>query len=449
MINEFFSHPRGFRAPALQDGASDSVMGLFENCISNNLTDEICDTIRYWHRLLVDYSSSPQDVILPIRIYENLGHGHTRRRALTILENHFAYAFASNSFARAVEAMVLAGIRPSQEEFASIFRNFTACLGFHWGNETVEEQHIAAYPNAYKRKFYLDGWYLAHIHGIGTEVFAGHEDVVVGEVFPVGELVDWQNGNINGINIPIRRIQGELNQHQWEFARAHFLRFLDPINYFLVPSQKREMHVPKTVNCLGEERCVVDFMKRYMSEQFHDEYVEFCDKALIGGDDIPRTTRNELGGVPLHCEFHSSASHLEVGGETQIHRYTDAYRRRTYDILVGHQVVEENLQMRSAALRTIQHFVEATPTITFEELRTAFPKRVNRYHETVILADDDHDPRRYLGPINLPDGRRVFVCGEWIGNGPRMNWHLFVAAAAAVGIDIIEHRQLINQQGLY
>ena len=214
MINEFFFFFFGFRAPALQDGASDSVMGLFENCISNNLTDEICDTIRYWHRLLVDYSSSPQDVILPIRIYENLGHGHTRRRALTILENHFAYAFASNSFARAVEAMVLAGIRPSQEEFASIFRNFTACLGFHWGNETVEEQHIAAYPNAYKRKFYLDGWYLAHIHGIGTEVFAGHEDVVVGEVFPVGELVDWQNGNINGINIPIRRIQGELNQHQ-------------------------------------------------------------------------------------------------------------------------------------------------------------------------------------------------------------------------------------------
>ena len=149
---------------------------------------------------------------------------------------------------------------------------------------------------------------------------------------------------------------------------------------------------------------------------------------LVGGE----------GGVENYQVVQDDATRQEsVRGRR---RDREGFRsRRTYDVLVDQQVIHDNLPMRPAALCTIQQFVEMTPGVTFEALRNAFPKRVNRRHETVILADDNHDPRRYLGPINLDDGRRICVCGEWIGNGPRMNWHLFVAAAAAVGIDIIEH----------
>lgn len=115
--------------------------------------------------------------------------------------------------------------------------------------------------------------------------------------------------------------------------------------------------------------------------------------------------------------------------------------RRRFDIVVNQQVIQngEGLSMREAAFRTIQYYVENTPEVTFEVLREAFPRRVNRYHETVVLADEQHDLQRYLGSIRLNDGREVHVCGEWIGNGPRSNWPMFIDAAAEVGIDIVEH----------
>ena len=119
-----------------------------------------------------------------------------------------------------------------------------------------------------------------------------------------------------------------------------------------------------------------------------------------------------------------------------------ARRRRTYDVLVGEQRIQSDLSMRAAALCVVQQYVDMTPDLTSVGLLNAFPRRVNRDHDTLICDGADHyDPRRYIGPITLANGERVYVCGEWIGNGRRANWQLFIAAAAAVGIDIIEHEE--------
>ncbi len=266
-----------------------SVKDVFERLISPKRSDAIDGVIRRWHRLLVDYSSRQEDVILPIRLYENLGDGHTRRRALTVMGNGFAYVFASNSFARLILSSVLKGYTPPAEKFSAIFRNFTACLGYHL-KEAYDESRIAAYPRACDNTdHYLRGQYLAHIHGIRTEPFAGHDDVDIEKVFPAGELDDWKVAEVRGQRKPIRRMQNELTQKQWEVARALFLRFLDPINCFLVSGFERQQ--------VGEAPGVVNFMKCYMRDRFLDEYAEFCKVALVGDEYIPGLACDELGKV--------------------------------------------------------------------------------------------------------------------------------------------------------
>ena len=269
MIEEFFRSPRKFGPPRLPSGRASTIEEFYQKCILVGTPESIRESVVYWHNLLKEYVST-DDAILPIRLYENLGPrsdykgsgNGTRRRALTIHDDKFAYVFASNSFARSLFSMVLAGLKPSIEELHCRMKRFIPCLGFHWGTQSLDERLIAAYPVKYSRKFYLDGWYLAHISGVGDTPYNGYGDVSIEEnVFPKGQVGDWHSGSVFGVQgKPIRMFKNNLSVRQKTLARAACLRFIDPLNYFLVPSQKNERHEPPLSRLIGEDRAIVHYM---------------------------------------------------------------------------------------------------------------------------------------------------------------------------------------------
>lgn len=168
------------------------------------------------------------------------------------------------------------------------------------------------------------------------------------------------------------------------------------------------------------------------------DYVSWRYRDILNGQNLRVSDIRRYAEEENRQEGAGIANPQDIDGNEED---THARIRRRFDIVVNQQVIPdgEGLSMRESAFRTIQYYVEITPGVTFEALREAFPRRVNRYHETVVLAGEQHDLQRYLGNIRLNDGREVRVCGEWIGNGPRSNWPMFIDAAAGVGIDIVEH----------
>ena len=298
MIEEFFNSPRNFRPPQLPSGRAYTIEEFYRNCISVGTPESIRESVVYWHNLLKEYIKS-DDAILPIRLYENLGprsnyqgNGNgTRRRALTIHNDKFAYVFASNSFARSLFSMVLAGLKPSVEELHDRMKRFVPCLGFHWGTKSLDERVIAAYPVKYSRKFYLDGWYLAHISGVGDTPYNGYSDIdIETDVFPKGKVGDWHSGVAFGVqDKPLRLLKNNLSVRQKNLARAACLRFIDPLNYFLVPSQKNEWHKPPLSRLVGEDRTIVHYMHCKRFEEYCKAYKDFCSQALVEHGDIYAT----------------------------------------------------------------------------------------------------------------------------------------------------------------
>lgn len=323
VIEEFFRSPREFSPPQLPSGRASTIEEFYQKCILVGTPESMRESVVYWHNLLTEYIRS-DDAILPIRLYENLGprsdyegiSNGTRRRALTIHDDNFAYVFASNSFARSLFSMVIAGLKPSVRELNDRMKRFASCLGFHWGTKSLDEPRIAAYPIKYKRKFYLDGWYLAHISGVGDTPYNGCGDIDIEmDVFPKGRVSDWRPGVVFGVrDKPLRSLKNNLSVRQKNLARAACLRFIDPLNYFLVPSQKNERHKPPLSRLVGEDRAIVHYMHCKRFEEYGEVYRDFCSQALVerdyesalGGDNRIEITFGS--GLRAHSDKPSSST---------------------------------------------------------------------------------------------------------------------------------------------
>lgn len=307
MIEEFFRSSRKFCPPRLPSGRASSIEEFYQKCILVGTPESIRESVVYWHNLLKEYVTT-DDAILPIRLYENLGPrsdykgsgNGTRRRALTIHADNFAYVFASNSFARSLFSMVLAGLKPSVTELHDRMMSFAPCMGFHWGMKSLDESLIASYPMKYSRKFYLDGWYLAHINGVGDTPYSGYADLNVETVFPVGNVDDWSKGFVFGVkDIPLRKLVNNLSNREKMLARAACLRFIDPLNYFLVPSRRNERHDEQFGRLIGEDRSIVCYMHYKRFDEYGEIYKDFCSTALVGAYDEPPPS----GNLQIQIEF--------------------------------------------------------------------------------------------------------------------------------------------------
>ena len=296
-IKEFLSTKNIVSTIAIPIGLASTPQELYDECItvaypsdaSNPQTDKITQAIIGWHKLLSWYAEQEGAVLLS-RLYESegtSGNWDNRRNSLTISEN-YSYAFCSNHFARVIMTMALSGFVPDKKDFWDMMVNERGFyLGSLFGLTPVEKRISAYSQKVYNAKFYTPGWYLAHIISVAAKEmqYKEHQDIDVKNIFKLGREIDWQSDSMLGCKI--RRNKDCLDAREKKVAIAHFLRCLDPINYFLVPNQNNTIY--KKINAgdgspLGENKFVVQFMFTKAHERFGSHFEDFLRKALVDFD---------------------------------------------------------------------------------------------------------------------------------------------------------------------
>jgi hypothetical protein len=120
---------------------------------------------------------------------------------------------------------------PTEDEFAQLMNEHRFPLHFDNG-ESSDEHYIASYPKTGSTKagvLTVGHWYLAHILGVNEGYLC---PVDFNAMCPRGKLSDWtQQGNFK-----VRKIAGKFPGNK-NLIVAHFLRFIDPLNYYVIPGK--------------------------------------------------------------------------------------------------------------------------------------------------------------------------------------------------------------------
>ncbi len=298
-IEDFLNSGNKFFFPDVPTGSANSVEEFFNNCIELVLPKKK-ESILSWHKLLTQYADD-KDSILLSRLYESRkikGEWDTRRGMYTKMADDFQYAYASNFFARLIYTMAYYDFVPSYEDFKQMFTNKKISLFSFIGTTAVEKKLAAFTTKAYPARFYTQNWYLAHIVAVNDEDYYGYNHLNIQNIFTPGNQNDWKMTNSGYTE---RIMTNTLSAEEKKVARAHFLRFVDPLNYFLVPNTK---HI--TIKTIGEDINIIAYMKRRAYEIYGKEYEDFLNKVLSNPNLIPTKDTDALGKIPLSSVVYSN-----------------------------------------------------------------------------------------------------------------------------------------------
>lgn len=329
-IKEFLSGKNVALTKTVPVGNASTPQELYSGCITvpypcdptDPRSDIITEAIIGWHELLSWYVKQDGAVLLS-RLYESegsSGNWDNRRNSLTISKN-YNYAFCSNHFARVIMTMALNGFVPDKKDFWDMMvtdRSFY--LSSLFGLTPVEKQIAAYNQKAYNARFYTPGWYLAHIISVKDMPYKEHCDIDVKNIFKLGNKSEWSEDSILGCIV--RKNNDSIDLREKEVAVAHFLRCLDPINYFLVPNNNNVIYKkinPDDGSPLGENKFVVQYMMIKAYERFGSAFKDFLNLALADLDiQSVCGTKAAIATAAISVEY---APRINTSGSTQ--KYTD------------------------------------------------------------------------------------------------------------------------------
>jgi hypothetical protein len=286
---------------AFTSGRDKTINDFYENVIKRNLLPK--DDVIAWHNMFMRYIELPGAVFW-IRRYESCktkyGGFKNRRACYTQFDDGFSYVFTSNFEAHEIFNMIHKGVVPDEKELRNLMRSFTCPLHYDSGIASkCEESKIAAYPNLGGPMYgslTFNNWYLAHINAVNDK---GYEYLTLDEygeyvqtnyddkrLFPHGEITDWEVDPVD--NKMKRKLNYSLTDKEKQVVKAHFLRFVDPLNYFVVPSLSCEHHnILLTKKSIGEESSVVRFVEKKFEEIYGKNVMdEFRKAALVPDENI-------------------------------------------------------------------------------------------------------------------------------------------------------------------
>ena len=275
--------------PPLDAGKSKTIEGFYSDFIEKRLIKT--EIAVKWHKMLLEYIKR-DDAVFLLRKYESgnkkSGRWNTRRSAMTQLKDGTSYVFVSNFDAHEIYNMALKGIVPTAEEFANLLKSHKYWMHYDKGG-SCEEIDISAYPtrqigtikygrigNVRCGVLNESGCYLAHIFAVNETYFIDSKNNIkkneIEEILPRGNVSDWKD--IDDYSIKIRKLDIYPNERQKDYIIAHFLRFIDPLNYFLTPTKNNyTIEGIETNKQIGEDE---DLLK-YVSLKFIEKYKNEVD----------------------------------------------------------------------------------------------------------------------------------------------------------------------------
>ncbi len=283
-LNEKLNSIARTTLPFCPTGYAEDVAGFWTQFVEPMLPPK--EVVLAWHNLLTRYVTGP-DAVFVIRGFHNVDVA-ARRGFLTRTNQGYSFFYSDNSFATYIAKMVYDGFVPDYTDFKNtmLSRKFPA----GWFCST-EEKKIAAYPLEGKSnpRIAVSGYKLAHIVDSGNHFCINNSDwtkaKICEEYFPAGELDDWKIAEDAFGRFYVRNL--DVPPEAKDILTAHFLRYVDPLNYFLTPKAKNngstfhytEIPIPK--NDIAEYEMMQIFAMQKFSERFGNVYDDFLAKLKL------------------------------------------------------------------------------------------------------------------------------------------------------------------------
>ena len=283
----------------LPSGFSKTIEDYWNDFIKPNLPNP--QTVLKMHDMLVKYAED-EEAVFVVRTFgswsdkdvENVKSDELRRGFLTIPSNaRFQYIFTDNFYAAYFAKMVYDDYCPTYQEFkdAMINRTFPA----RFGRSCKLERDKAVYSIKGKDPgISKAGYKIAHIvdagnhFAIGSLNNTGIKELADTYSFPRGLYSDWKKESINGKELFVRH--KDIDKDTLTVFKAHFLRFVDPLNYFLAPKAKygEKCYNYFTNNIkddvgydIAEYKPLLDFVSEQYKKIYGKVYEDFLDTILL------------------------------------------------------------------------------------------------------------------------------------------------------------------------
>ena len=269
----------------LEDGSAQNFDEFYEKCIEQHIK-LIENNALKWHEMLLKYVER-DDATFWIRRYESSSQSKKRlnngrwpiRRACKTEYDDFSYVFVSNYDAHEIFNMIRFVDEPNDEEFALLMKEHRFPLHYDSGTSS-DESMIASYPLVGSTRggaLTVKHWYLAHILGVNNSEEYDC-DVNFNELCPRGDISEWKQQGDFVVRKIDEKFPGDKN-----VIVAHFLRFIDPLNYYVVPGKSfQDNHNYKFKNNqIGEYTVLNDYMAAKYIEVYGEEKMNIFRKKVL------------------------------------------------------------------------------------------------------------------------------------------------------------------------
>lgn len=300
----------------IKEGKFITIEDFYNDCIKFTEIDP--QIVLHWHNMLLDYIKLP-NAIFWIRKYEkgkksNKNQYMNRRASLTKYKDGTTIVYVSNFDVQEIYNMMNLKILPTAEEFLELMISNEYCLHYDSGGKS-EESRIASFPNigeVYSGVLTKSGWYLAHIEAVNGNYLQNNKEykqINLGkngdEIFPRGTLKDWKKKE----NIYIRNLPYSLDPEDKKLVIAHFLRFVDPLNYFLVPSEKNEKHDRIIAKKIGESPELISYIREKKIEIYGEDTLKEYHSLIRSRNNLKST--KDYSKMKINCEYRKGINHKE------------------------------------------------------------------------------------------------------------------------------------------
>lgn len=296
---EFFSRLRRQYSPDLMTGTSENIGSFFETCVRPTLPPR--EIIAAWDDLLNWYVNEPDAVFFVRRNASGRdaqGNWNIRRGFLTKHPDGFQYVFVDNSFSMFFYSMAINGFVPEREDFKQyILDRQMRCGSFAISMERMHR----AYKTGSAPVINSKGWKLSHIFSANAD----YDFDYANEIERICPLGTYDQFTIHqDADYPYRSMAYDLSEEDKEKVKAHFLRVVHPINYFLSPQRQgvNKSHIFEEGSDIGEYNPMLTYCRRYLQESYDHLFIDF--EARVRSCLRPVTeTLEQLGEVPAHVSY--------------------------------------------------------------------------------------------------------------------------------------------------
>lgn len=286
---------------AWSDGNAATIAEFWDGFVEDRLPEKNVAT--EWYQLLKDYVQS-DDAVYAIRFFADKQGDDPkslRRGFLTKVNNKTSYFFTDNFHADYYAKMAIDGFVPTINEFKKSMtaREFPARYAF--GGSYPEEVARAAYNIQGKNPgFHLPQnlYKIAHVINAGTDYLLPNGHIKgIGDICqqycPRGNYDDWKKKNsyylrelsLNPTNIDLLK----------RFLMSHYLRFVCPMNYFFIPTPKRQSSsIPIPKNDIGEHPDLQRYAIYRFYKRYGDDYIDYLKRIMLPPSILNSINKTEI-----------------------------------------------------------------------------------------------------------------------------------------------------------